>query len=108
MNIKVKYWQTKAKQIAAAEGLKGLRFYPLDREAYYRSPMWMTGTFNRFSKSVTFCIRRYDNRSAMSNLLHELAHAKDFENRGWIREKQFHDKAFNREWDRLRRKYQWK
>jgi len=110
MNSKIQYWRKRAGKIARLEGVGGtVTFHPRDKASYrIYDRTRVTGSFSPFAKEVLFCIRKYQDRTAMSNLLHELAHVIDFHKRGWLKRKQEHDKVFHKEWTRLRRRYLWK
>lgn len=109
MTTNIKYWRKRAKKIAKAEGISGLRFYPTKTPLIYDS-VKLSGCYFPYNKVLYFRTDLTGVDKPMYNLLHELAHVLDpriDKRKGLPRIKQ-HDAKFQKILSRLNRKYLWK
>lgn len=107
MKASIKRWRKVAKKLAAEEGVKSIRFYPIEKHYMVCGNDLFTGYFSPTTRTIVFCTLPYWRRTALHNLVHEISHAIDAQQRKRIPLKKQHDATFQKIWSRLRRKYLW-
>jgi hypothetical protein len=111
MTSNVKKWRLIARTLARAEGMPYLRFYPIKKHVIQygtrRNIGFCTGYYNPKPQTIVFCTEPHRGRMPLQTLIHELAHAMDYQKRKKLHPSHHHDKTFHKVWSSLRRRYLW-